>query len=53
MLFEILKDQLQQRLSAVWSSVQQTLVDEASSEWRKHLRVCVRGMGRHFEHLLQ
>jgi len=33
-----LKDQLQQRLSAVWSGVQQTIVDKATDEWR-HLRV--------------
>jgi len=48
-----LKDQLQQRLSAVWSGVQQTVVDEVTDEWRRHLRACVRGMGRRFEHLLQ
>jgi len=38
---------------SVWSGVQQTVVDEAVDEWRRHLRACVSGMGRHFEHLLQ
>jgi len=41
------EDQLQQRLGAVWSGVQQTVVDEATDEWR--ISGLVRGMGRHFE----
>jgi len=46
-----LKEQL--CLSAVWSGVQQTVVDEATDEWRQYLRACVRAERRHFEHLLQ
>jgi len=39
-----LKEQLQQRLSAVWPGVQQTAVDEATDEWRRYLRDCVHCM---------
>jgi len=53
MTFETLKNQLQQRLSAVWSGIEQTVVNEATDEWKRHLRALVRGMGSHIEHLLQ
>ena len=36
----------------VWSSLQQSVVDAAVSEWRKRLQACVRVKGGHFEHLL-
>jgi len=37
------KEQLLQRLSAVWSVVGlwQTVVDEATDEWRRYLPACV------------
>ena len=33
-------DQLKQRLTEIWSDIQQTVVDEAIDEWRR-LRACV------------
>ena len=42
----------QRRLVDVWSSLQQSVVDAAVSEWRKRLQVCVCAKGGHFEHLL-
>jgi len=47
-----LKEQLQQHHSAVWSGIQQTVVDEASNKWRRYLWACVRAKRCHFEHLL-
>jgi len=48
-----LKVQLQQRLSAVSSGIQQcqTVVDEVTDEWRRYLPACVHAKGHHFEHL--
>ena len=34
----------------VWHTA---VVDEATDEWKRHIRACVHKMGRHFEHLLQ
>ena len=45
-------DELKRRLVDVWSGLQQSVVDAAVSEWRKHLQACVRVMGGHFEHLV-
>jgi len=45
--------QLQQRLSVVWSGIQQTVVNKATDEWRRHLWACVCVFGWHFEYLLQ
>ena len=45
-------DELKRRLVDVWSSLQQSVVDAAVSEWRKCLQACVRTKGGHFEHLL-
>jgi len=50
--FKYLKEQLQPRLSAVWSGVQQTAVDEVTDRWRWHIWACVHAKGCHFEHLL-
>jgi len=47
-----LKEQLQQRLSAVWSGIQQTVVNEATDKWRQYLPACVHAKRRNFEHLL-
>jgi len=44
--------QLKQRLTEIWSGIQQIVVDEANDKWRCRLRNCVRVKGRHFEHLL-
>ena len=43
--------ELKERLIDVWHGLQQSVVDEAIDECRKHLRVCVRVEGGHFEHL--
>jgi len=40
------------RLIAVWSSVQQTFIDDAVDQWRKSLYCCVKANSRHFKHLL-
>ena len=45
-------DELKRRLVDVWSGLQQSVVDAAVSEWRKHLQACVRTKGGHFEQLL-
>jgi len=45
-------DELKQRLVDVWSSLQQTVVDAAVSEWRKRPQACVCEKEEHFEHLL-
>jgi len=45
-------DVLKLRLSDVWNSLQQNVIDVANNEWRKRLRACVRPNGQHFEHLL-
>ena len=45
-------DELKRRLVDIWSSLQQSVVDAAVSEWRKRLQGCVRSKGGHFEHLL-
>ena len=35
-----------------WSSVQQTINDDAVDQWRERLRCCVKANSRHFKHLL-
>ena len=45
-------DDLQTRLIAVWSGIQQQVIDEAIVQWRKRLQACMKAVGRHFEHLL-
>jgi len=39
---------LKRRLTDIWSGLSQSIVDDADSEWRKRLRVCVKEKGRHF-----
>ena len=46
-------DELKQRLSEVWTGMNQNVISSAISEWSKRLRACVQAQGRHFEHLLQ
>jgi len=41
-----------QRLIETWSSIPQTVIDEAIDEWGLRLRACVKAKGRHFEHWL-
>jgi len=46
-------DELKLRLTDVWNSLQQNVIDAAINDWRKQLRACVRADGQHFEHLLR
>jgi len=41
------------RLTDVWNSLQQNVIDAAINEWRKQLRACMHADGQHFEQLLQ
>jgi len=43
---------LKQWLIEVLCRLQQTVIDEAISELRERLRLCVRAGGAHFEHLV-
>lgn len=45
-------NELKQRLIETWSTMQQSLIDEAIDEWRKRLRFCISAEGGHFEHML-
>jgi len=46
-------DELKQRLTEVWNSLQQNVIDAAINDYRKQLRGCVHTYGQHFEHLLR
>jgi len=51
LFFKYLKEQLQQRMSVVWSGLvwcTADFVNEAADEWRWYLRACVRAKGHHF-----
>jgi len=37
-----LKEQVQQRLTVIWSGIQQTVIAEATDKWRRYIRACVR-----------
>jgi len=43
-------DQLRERLISVWCELDQSVVNHAIDEWRRHLSACVDGEGGHFEH---
>jgi len=45
-------DELCQRLSSVWHSIGQNVIDEAIDQWRARLTACVQAKGGHFEHLM-
>ena len=36
----------------VWAGMLQSLIDDATDQWRKTLRACVRARGGHIEHSL-
>jgi len=38
-------DEMKLRLTDVWNSLQQNIIDVAIEEWRKQLRACVHGDG--------
>jgi len=46
-------DELKLRLTDVWHSLQQNVIDAAINEWRKQLRAYVHADGQHFGHLLR
>jgi hypothetical protein len=46
-------DDLMRYLIAVWSGMQQTVIDEAIGRWRERPRACLKVTGGHFEHLLR
>ena len=41
-----------QRLVEEWNRFDQGIVDRAINEWRGRLRLCIRAIGKHFEHQL-
>jgi len=45
-------DELKQRLQQEWRNVDQSVIDNATDEWRKRLRAYVHANGGHFEHML-
>lgn len=45
-------NELRERLSTAWNSIEQSVIDTAIEEWRKRLLACVRANGGHFEHQL-
>jgi len=45
-------DQLHERLISVWCELDQSVVNHAIDEWRRHLSACVDADGGHFEHYL-
>jgi len=40
------------RFLHVWHGIDQTIIDNATDEWRGRFRACVRAKGGHFEQLL-
>ena len=44
---------VKQRLIETWSSIPQTVINEAIGEWGLRLQACVKAKRRHFEHLLK
>ena len=45
-------DELRERLISVWRELDQSIVNQAIDEWRRHLSACVDVDGGHFEHYL-
>jgi len=45
-------DQLCERLISVWCELDQSVVNHAIDEWRRHLSAFVDAEGLHFEHYL-
>ena len=45
-------EELLQRVEEEWDRLDQEVIDNAISEWRKRLTACVAAGGGHFEHLL-
>jgi len=45
-------DELHERLISVWCELNQSVVNHAIDEWRRHLSACIDAEGGHFEHYL-
>ena len=45
-------DELKLRLIEAWSGIQQSVIDQATDQWRIRLNACVKAKGKHFEHML-
>ena len=45
-------EELRQRVEEEWDPMDQEVIDNAISEWRKRLTACVAAGGGHFEHSL-
>ena len=43
-------EELRQRVEEEWDRLDQEVIDNAISEWRKRLTACVAAGGGHFEH---
>jgi len=43
---------LKRRLINVWADMQQSVIDDATDQWRKRLHACFWARGGHFEHAL-
>ena len=46
-------EELRQRVEEEWDRLDQEVIDNAISEWRKRLTTCVAAGGGHFEHPLE
>jgi len=46
-------EELRQRVEEEWDPMDQEVIDNAISEWRKRLTACVAAGGGHFEHSLR
>jgi len=44
------KTSLWRRLVETWAEFQQSVVDDATDQWRERLEACVHAKGGHFEH---
>jgi len=43
-------NELRQRITEEWDSLDQSVIDKAVAQWRQRLRACVAAKGGHFEH---
>ena len=43
-------DELKMCLVNEWAQLNQSIINAAISQWRRHLSTCVRARGAHFEH---
>ena len=45
-------DKLLKKIQQTWRNIDQSIIDNATDEWRKRLRACVQANGGHFEQML-